>query len=29
LGSIPITWDWVFRKNEGGDGEIISGIGRN
>ena len=29
LGSIPITWDWIFRKNEGGDGEIISGIGRN
>ncbi len=29
LGSILISWDWVFRKNEGGDGEIISGIGRN
>jgi PAS domain S-box-containing protein len=29
LGSIPITWDWVFRKNGDGDGEIISGIGRN
>jgi PAS domain S-box-containing protein len=28
-GSIPSTWDWIYRKNEGGDGEIISGIGRN
>lgn len=28
-GSIPSNWDWIYRKNEGGDGEIISGIGRN
>ncbi len=28
-GSVPSSWDWIYRKNEGGDGEIISGIGRN